>query len=502
MRLTFATPAVLAIFAAPVAWADLTAEEVWKDWQSNFTSFGYTYSANEERSGNQLTLTNLIVSSTSPENDGSAQIALDRIVLTEQSDGSVSVSLPAVSPLVMTSDTETGGLATVKMNVAQDGLRITATGTPANLQYAYTANRMAITSTEIEMDGQILPADTNNFEARLDELSGTSNILLDTMRRNAQSLEAAEFEYNFSIGEPDSSEQVDLTGGAANLQFNGTSASPLEVVQAENMSSMLDAGFAVDGMFTFQDGKSQITAVGEDERFAGSFTSTSGDLKVTMGESGLTYAISQNALNAQIAADGIPVPVEFSVGEAGVDLKMPLRKSETAQDFGLGLRLDGFAMSDILWGLFDPAAQLPRDPATVIAEIAGKGRLLFDFLDPEAASLSGNPDITPAEVESVDINRVQISVAGADLTGNGAFRFDNSAGGAPRPVGGVDLMLVGGNALLDKLVAIGIVPQEQATGVRMMMGLLAVPGAAPDTLNSRIEINDQGHISANGQRIQ
>ena len=502
MRLTFATTAVLAVFAAPVAWADLTAEEVWKDWQSNFTSFGYTYSANEERTGDQLILTDLIVSSATPENDGSSQITLDRIVLTEQSDGSVSVSLPEVSPFEMTSDTEAGGRATVNMNIVQDALRITATGTPANLNYDYTAKSMAIVSTRIEMDGQVLPAETNSFEARFEEMSGASNVLLDTMRRNTQSLQVAEFQYSFNLGEPDSSDQADVSGGAANLQFSGSSATPLEVVQADNMAEMLDAGFSVDGTFTFQDGRSQITAVGDDDRFAGAFTSTSGDLKVTMGEKGLTYGVTQNGLNAQIASDSIPVPVEFSVETAGLNLQMPLRQSDQARDFGLGLQLNGFAMSDILWGLFDPAAQLPRDPATIIADVSGKGRLLFDFLDPEAASLSGNPNITPAEVETLDINQLQISVAGAELKGTGAFRFDNSAGGAQRPVGGVDLMLAGGNTLLDRLVAIGIVPQEQATGVRMMMGLLAVPGDAPDTLNSRIEINDQGHISANGQRIQ
>ena len=66
----------------------------------------------------------------------------------------------------------------------------------------------------------------------------------------------------------------------------------------------------------------------------------------------------------------------------------------------------------------------------------------------------------------------------------------------------VDLTLTGGNALIDKLIAAGLLPEEQAMGARMMMGLLAVPGQTPDTLNSRIEINAQGHVLANGQRIQ
>lgn len=39
-------------------------------------------------------------------------------------------------------------------------------------------------------------------------------------------------------------------------------------------------------------------------------------------------------------------------------------------------------------------------------------------------------------------------------------------------------------------------------GARMMMGMLAVPGEAEDTLTSKIEISEDGQIHANGQRIK
>lgn len=39
-------------------------------------------------------------------------------------------------------------------------------------------------------------------------------------------------------------------------------------------------------------------------------------------------------------------------------------------------------------------------------------------------------------------------------------------------------------------------------GARMMMGLFAVPGEGEDTLNSKIEVNGEGHVLANGQRIR
>jgi hypothetical protein len=66
----------------------------------------------------------------------------------------------------------------------------------------------------------------------------------------------------------------------------------------------------------------------------------------------------------------------------------------------------------------------------------------------------------------------------------------------------LDFSVIGANALIDRLIAARWLPEDQATGLRMMMALLTRPGQEPDTLTSRIEINEQGHVIANGQRIQ
>jgi len=63
-------------------------------------------------------------------------------------------------------------------------------------------------------------------------------------------------------------------------------------------------------------------------------------------------------------------------------------------------------------------------------------------------------------------------------------------------------MLSGGNGLLDKLVGMGLVQEEQAMGARMMIGLFARPGGGEDTLQSTIELKEDGSVLANGQRIR
>ena len=88
---------------------------------------------------------------------------------------------------------------------------------------------------------------------------------------------------------------------------------------------------------------------------------------------------------------------------------------------------------------------------------------------------------------------------------NGAFTFDNTDmvtfEGYPRPTGDLTLNVKGANALIDNLIKMGILPEDQAMFGRMMMGSFTqVTG--DDELTSKIEINDQGNIFANGQKIQ
>ena len=138
--------------------------------------------------------------------------------------------------------------------------------------------------------------------------------------------------------------------------------------------------------------------------------------------------------------------------------------------------------------------------------MTGKAKLLFDLLDPAQMEAVDRGEAMPGELNAVTLNALTVRAAGAELTGEGAFTFDNSDletfDGMPAPEGSVDLALSGGNGLLDKLVNMGLLPEEQAMGARMMMGLFAVPGAGEDSLTSKIEVKSDGQILANGQRLK
>lgn len=115
-------------------------------------------------------------------------------------------------------------------------------------------------------------------------------------------------------------------------------------------------------------------------------------------------------------------------------------------------------------------------------------------------------ELAPGELNALSVNALEVSVAGAELTGTGDFTFNNddleTYDGMPAPSGEANLKLVGANTLLDTLISMGLVSDSDAMGARMMMGLLAVPGDGEDTLTSKIELTEDGQIKANGQRIK
>ena len=202
----------------------------------------------------------------------------------------------------------------------------------------------------------------------------------------------------------------------------------------------------------------------------------------------------------------IPLPIEVAMKQWGFDLLMPISKSDDEQDFALQANISDFSMSDLLWGLADPTSALPHDPATVAFDIAGKAKLFFDLLDEEQMLAASTGAALPGELNVLQLNSLIVKAAGAELTGDGDFTFDNSDlttfPGVPAPTGTIDLKLTGLNGLLDTLVAMGMMPEDQVMGMRMMMGMFAVVGEGEDTLTSKIEVSGDGQIKANGQRIQ
>lgn len=489
------------------ALADLTPAQVWGDWRGYMEGMGYDITATETASGGDLTVSDIIMRFAVPDTDGDIEMSIGAIRFDQNSDGSVAIILPDTMPMQITgNEGGPGGQDfTMMVNYSQTGQTMTASGTPENTTYTYNAATVAMDIEQIMAAGEALGQENVRVNFTGTNLQSTTAMTVGDMRDYDQTSTIDEISYDFFFEDPqDPGTAAAVKGSATGISATATGAIPLEVTDTADMAAMMRDGFDMSGTLTYASGNTDFDVKDpENGNFVMRTNSQGGSLGVKMGLGGIAYDVSQTNMNAAVQIQGLPIPFEVAMAESGFNLSMPVAKSDDPQDFALGVTMGDFTMSDVIWGIFDPGNQLPRDPATVLVDLSGKVKLLVDWMNPEvAAQMPG----APGEVEAVTLSNLLVDAVGAKLEGNGAITFDGAAPalipGVGTPVGDVNLALAGGNGLLDKLVAMGLLPQEQAMGARMMMGLFAVPGDAPDTLQSKIEFTPDGQILANGQRIR
>ena len=497
--------ACLALMTGSAAYADVNAQEVWSDWQSYMKGFGYETKATEATSGDTLNISDFEMTMQLPEGEGSIALNLGSLSLTNNGNGTVTVTLPASQPMTIHVEPRGEGPVDLTLDYTNDGTTMLVSGTPEDMTYAYTANAIGMTLKEIVVDGKEVPV--NAATATITGIVGSSNMKQGNLRSMTQEMKASGLTYKIDMADPENPSQFfKLDGGMADLEFAGTGTYPMGVFDPENMARMLAAGFAFDGAFTYQNGTMAFQFTGDGENAQVNSSSESGSFNVAMSEAAIKHIIGAKGQSVNITGGDVPFPIDMKFAESLLKIITPVSKSDETRDFAIGLTLGGFETSDMIWGLIDPAGQLPRDPATVAFDLSGKGKLGFDLMDPEqSAALERGEIENPGEIESLSLNNLEVTAAGASLTGTGAFEFDfptvMATQGMQGTDGALDLRVSGANGLMDKLVAMGLLPEDQAMGARMMMGMFAIPDG-DDVLKSRIEMKPDGQVLANGQRLK
>jgi hypothetical protein len=500
------TSAVSLFFSTTAGFADVTNANVWENLQGYMTSMGHEISANESVSGNVLTITDVKIKINFALGNDSINAKMLEIQFTEQGDGSVRISIPEKSIFDVDLTLESGEAVSTSIGYNQDGLNMIATGDPDNFNYAYSANALDMTLDSLTFDDETIGPDLARAKVSLKDVNGNSTILTSELREYSQSGSIGLITYDVAFSDPETGGTIKIDGALQELASNSLGSIPNTGIKAQDVAAMLDAGFAVNVTASYQAGNMAIAFNGPDGAGTATTSSTGGKIVFTMDGKGLRYSVGQDNLAINALMPDVPFPITLNMATSRFNVAMPLRKSDDEQVFAFGFTMGDLTVSEMLWSMFDPAANLPRNPATLAVDLSGKAKVLFDLFDPDQAAALESSGAAPGELTALSLNSLIVDAVGARLTATGDFTFDNtdlvSFEGMPRPTGGVDLKLVGGNGLLDNLVNMGTLPDQQAMGARMMMGLFARTGTEPDTVTSKIEINDAGHILANGQRIQ
>ena len=493
---------VSSLLIATPALADVSAADVWTDWQNYMNSYGLATTVGAANQvGATLTVTDFTASMAFPEGEFSQTIPM--IEFTEQGDGTVAITMSPEYPITLNMRPEYGEAVDMTINVLTEGLSMVASGEVDNTSYDFSADAMRIVLADAIADGQPAPVDV---ELTVNGVQGTYVASGQDPRMIDQVFNADGLTLTASGEEDGNTFALDL----AMQTLNSTAAGSLmDMSVSGDMPAALRDGGALEGTFTHGPMTYALNAVEDGDQVAISGSANSGDLAFGMSADGLSYGGSSNGTEITLSGSQIPFPeVNIAMAESGFALQMPLLQSEEGaqDDVALAINLTDFTISDQIWGIFDPFGKLPRDPATIAFDLTGKVNMFIDLVDPEKAAEMETEMAQPGELHALDLNNLVVSAVGAALTGSGSFTFDNSDletfEGMPAPTGSVDMQLVGGNKLIDTLVDMGLLPDEQAMGARMMLGLFARPGEGEDTLTSTIEVKGDGSVSANGQRIR
>jgi len=493
---------------ASTASADLTAGDVWGDWRGYLEGLGYAVTATQNTDGGTLSVSDIEIQTGNGPNIRSMVMRIGGLEFVENADGSVNVMIARQMPMaIVLAPDDNAPSVEMNMEYTQNGHQMTVRGDASAMTYDYSADTFGLMLKSLILDGEAMDETSAAFSTEGGPLTSTTAVTVGETRDYDQSMQIGNLSYNLLFNAPDDVESMVVNSNVGAMSFAGTSTMPVDqVAQTSDLMPLIAAGFAFDGSFHTQGTETEVELTSEDGTTKIKTGSASSKLGVAMGADGIRYEVDaqQVQIGAQLA--GLPFPLFAEMANSGFSLQSPLAQSETPQDFRMAFNFTDFTMSDIIWALFDPSQQLPRDPATIALGVSGKAKMLLDPFDPDAIQKSAEAGTYPGELDSLRIDTLIVDAVGAKIEAQGDVTFDNTdtttLPGFPKPVGDVTINVAGANGLMDKLVAMGLLPPEQVMGARMMLGLFAVPSDAPDTLKSKIEFNEAGQILANGQRIK
>jgi hypothetical protein len=480
-----------AIAAAPAA-AQVSAEEVWAEWQAASAAAGQQMTADVSETADGLVLGNL---TTRLDQDGTLSVGrVERVTLTETADGTLSVEVSNPYTLELTFEDGTDGNVTVELLVTHEALAIDVAGTPEARRYEYTADAVTISDGAISNDsGAPLPRIDMEIVAR--DLATTYDL---TGPAGADQRFASEGEVGSVAGRvdilPPPGEPGRLKASFALGETTSEATGTIVALATLQQSAQgFPPGFEVEGTSAYAFARFDMTFDSPSDAFAASYANEGGAFAVALSERAMRYEISARGIDVSVEGQDLPVPVSVSAVSSELMLDLPLAAAPEPSEAAVRLAYRELSGGEALWSMIDPAGNIPRDPLTVILDATAQVQLLADLTDPATMER----ETPPAELRALTVSELEVSFGDTSLTGTADLSFAPGQA-VPQPVGQAQLELAGGNALLERLQAAGVIGPEQAGMARGVAGMFTRPGAMPDTLETVIEFLPGGSITANG----
>jgi len=500
----FCTAALSVALLPGIASADVTADDVWQNLQDYTATLGGSFTASATRQGDTLTISPSTLSYNFPFEVGQLTLDFSGFGMVENGDGTVAITYaePITYGAVVTIKDK--GSFSAKLDFKMDGHETIASGTPGDVTYTWGTKQIEFATRDVELhldDPTMEKPDAFEVTAKgmVSDMSGAVRIQVAELVSSQSTLSMGKQEMSFDASIDGS--HIAYVGGAQSAEAMANTSLPRNGMDIMNLAAALRDGLS------FQ---SEATTVGY---YTSQITEENGEVVSSQTtraqEQFVQYELDQSSLRVKGTVQGanvevqpgkdIPFPLKLALESGQGGMTLPLLAADDLQDVGYDFDLQGLSVSDDLWDMVDPQKTLSRDPMVVEMDLVARVLNKVDWLDFMAVKASFDAGDVPIELHEMKLNTLTLDAAGS---------FDNSDlesfGGFPKPTGVIDLALFGANGLMDNLVAMGLLTDEDATGARMAAAVFTKPDpdSGEDALTSRLEMTDEGHILANGQRIK
>lgn len=495
MKTTFRA---LALGAALLPWtaaAQTAPQDFLAEYREIYAKLGYTIEVGSETiEGDTLVLGDVAMVVETPQN--TVRMTNERWTIRPVQEGAYTlemVTAPVFTADIQFTDPALGAMPPMNFTYEIPGNRMLIGGTPVDRTFLYTADGM-----KMSMASEI--PDASGQPGKLDMTFGSGAISAEGRLtkgffgggyEGTGTLDGLTMDY--TIGAPDGTAVVSLA--YSGMTFAG--AGPF--VNLSDPAALFGSRAETGMSGTYQGGTVAVNFQGEGETFVMDSTVGPGTLEAKIGAGRIDYFVSGSQTSVSVSGSSLPFPsAQMTMDNAIFGFAMPLMPGHGVGEMRTEMRFEGLSLSEEIWSLFDPGQAIPRTPATVAVRIASAAEPLVNMMDPEA--MASGAAAMPFRFDDVRVEEFLVSAAGAEITAAGSAVVNN-VGPIPMPVGGMDVTITGVVGLVQKLVAAGLIPAEQAAAIPAMLGAFAI-AAGPDTYTSRIEMTPEGAITANGIPLQ
>ncbi len=500
---------LLAMTIATPSFADVTPQDVWDQWNSYMTSFGYAVATEPQNAGGNLHWPEFTLSLEIPQNEksrvkgGTVGITLEGITMSDRGDGTVAIDMPAVSKIMIVGEGTGDDDFAVSSTMTTEGYSMIASGQPGDINYVTDAVRIAMTVDEIDGKNGKMPT-PGVLSFIMEGMKAENRITTGDIMQMSQDFSIVNLIYNIDITDPNPDEEGHFkwNGTIGGLSSTGVASIPRNMDMTD-LAAAMDAGYAMNGSMKYTTGQGAMDFADDESAFKMSTTSAGVDLTAAMSKAGIAYDVLVNQLRFNMSGNDIPFPISSGMSAFGLGVSMPIQASENDQPFGASITMRDVDLPLEVWGMADPTGALPHDPVTAEIDLTGNGRLFVNLMNEDEMTQLGMTGGVPGELSKVIVNKLLLKAAGATITAAADVDVDNKAKSIFNPampaIGGTaNLRLTGVTGLIDKLAQMGLIPPGPAMMASGMAKQLGKAESGPDDLSAAIVLTKEGSLTVNG----